>query len=88
MPGVVTDVEELAGGILLGLLNQDLLVKTITKRLGCTSHGREMRKADLAVDHGLVAFRNSLEHLADRDRVGGCARIHVAVEAQPVDGAD
>src|SRR5260370_19908538 len=47
-----------------------------------------MSKPDLAVDHGLVAFRQPLEHLPDRDCIRGCARIHVAVEAHPVDRAD
>ena len=30
-----------------------------------------MRKADLAIHHGLVALRQALQHLADRDRIGG-----------------
>src|SRR5260370_35880011 len=87
VPGVVADVEELAGRALFGLLDQDVLVKALLERLGGTSHRREMRKTDLAVDHGLVTLRQLLEHLADRDRIGGRACIHVAVEAHPVDRA-
>jgi hypothetical protein len=88
MPGVVADVEELAGRAFFRLVDQDRLVKAPVERLGRTSHGREMRKTDLAIDHGLVAFRQPLEHLADRNRVGRRARVHVAVEAQPVVRAD
>src|SRR5260221_7695641 len=88
VPGVVADVEELAGRALFGLLDQDSLVKALPERVGGTSHRREMRKADLAVEHGLVTLRQLLEHLADRDRIGGRACVHVAVEAHPVDRAD
>src|SRR5258708_24135732 len=56
VPRVVADVEELAGRALFGFLDQDSLVKALPERPGCTSHRRQMRKADLAVEHGLVTL--------------------------------
>src|SRR4029077_2447813 len=88
VPGVVADVEELARRILFGLLDQDPLVKAITERLGGTSHQREVRKADLAIDNSLMTLRQLLESLAARDRVARRPGGHVAVEPQPVDRAD
>ena len=71
----------------MGELEQLGLFESLTHGVRRPCHHGEMSEADLAVVHGLDAFRQIGSKLADRDPVAGGVGGHVAVEADPVVGA-